>query len=99
MAKLKRKVFIRKKKLDGTIEDYPLVEVSTHDWVSNSEWVSINKARKLEPAKCYSVGRIFNQSKTKIQLFGSWSYDEDGSLEVGTIETIPKSWTITIKQI
>nr|BAR34715.1 hypothetical protein [uncultured Mediterranean phage uvMED] len=99
MAKLKRKVSTRKKKLNGTIEDYPLVEVATHDWVSNSEWVPINKARKFEPAKCYSVGRLFHKTKTKIQLFGSWSYDEDGSLEVGTIETIPKSWTITIKQI
>ena len=99
MAKLKRKVFTRKRKLNGTIEDYPLVEVTTHDWISSSEWVSINKARKFEPAICYSVGRQFNKTKSKIQLFGSWSYDEDGTLEVGTIETIPKSWTITIKLI
>lgn len=100
MAKLSLLVFMsKKKKLKGTIDDYPLVEVTTHDWVSNSEWVSINKARKLEPAICHSVGRKFNQTKNKIQLFGSWSYDEDGTLEVGTIETIPKSWMITIKQI
>ena len=57
-------------KLKGTIDDYPLVEVTTHDWVSNSEWVSINKARKFEPAICHSVGRKFNQTKSKIQLFG-----------------------------
>lgn len=87
-------------KLTGTIDDYPLVEVSTHDWVSNSEWVSIDKARKFEPAKCYSVGRQFNKkNKTKIQLFSSWSYDDDGKIEIGTVETIPKSWTITIKLI
>ena len=99
MVKSKRKVFTRKKKLNGTIEDYPLVQVTTHDWVSNSEWMSIDKARKLKPAVCYSVGRQFNKTKTQIQLFGSWSYDEDGKIEIGTVETIPKSWTITIKLI
>ena len=100
MAKLSLLVFMSKKKKQArTIDDYPLVEVITHDWVSSSEWVSINKARKFEPAICHAVGRQFNKTKSKIQLFGSWSYDEDGTLEVGTIETIPKSWMITIKLI
>lgn len=100
MAKLSLLVFMsKKKKLKGTIDDYPLVEVTTHDWVSSSEWMSIDKARKLKPAICHSVGRQFNKTKTQIQLFGSWSYDEDGKIEIGTVETIPKSWMITIKLI
>jgi hypothetical protein len=87
------------KKLKGTIDDYPLVLVTTLDWVSESQWMSIDKARKLEPSVCHAVGHQFNKTKTKIQLFGSYSYDEDGKLEIGTIETIPRAWTITIKQI
>jgi hypothetical protein len=52
------------------------------------------KQKKLEPAKCHSIGRLFNKTKTKIQLFGSWSIDEDGSIEIGTVETIPNSWLL-----
>ena len=89
----------KKKKLTGTIDDYKMVHVITHDWVSNSEWMSIPKAKKLEPAKCHSIGRLFNKTKTKIQLFGSWSIDEDGSIEIGTVETIPSSWVIEIKDL
>nr|BAR32383.1 hypothetical protein [uncultured Mediterranean phage uvMED] len=89
----------KKKKLTGTIDDYKMVHVITHDWVSNSEWMSIPKAKKLEPAKCHSIGRLFNKTKTKIQLFGSWSIDEDGSIEIGTVETIPNSWVIEIKDL
>jgi len=89
----------KKKKLTGTIDDYKMVHVITHDWVSNSEWMSISKAKKLEPAKCHSIGRLFNKTKTKIQLFGSWSIDEDGSIEIGTVETIPNSWVIEIKDL
>ncbi len=89
----------KKKKLTGTINDYKMVHVITHDWISNSEWMSISKAKKLEPAKCHSIGRLFNKTKTKIQLFGSWSIDEDGSIEIGTVETIPNSWVIEIKDL
>lgn len=89
----------KKKKLTGTIDDYKMVHVITHDWVSHSEWMSISKAKKLEPAKCHSIGRLFNKTKTKIQLFGSWSIDEDGSIEIGTVETIPNSWVIEIRDL
>tara|TARA_E500000318_G_C3559636_1_gene212792 strand:- start:197 stop:478 length:282 start_codon:yes stop_codon:yes gene_type:complete len=81
-----------KKKLTGLIDDYPLVQLTIFDWVSSSEWMSITKAKKLEPSKCFAIGRQFNKTKTKIQLFGSWSYDEDGLIDIGTIETVPRSW-------
>lgn len=89
----------KKIKLTGTINDYPLVKVTTLDWVSNSEWMHIDKARKLKPAKCYSVGYLFTKNRLQVQVFGSYSYDEDGTMEVGTIETIPGSWIIEIKEI
>ena len=87
-----------KKKIKGTIDDFPLVHITCHDWVTHSEWMSVTKGKKLEPSKCNSVGRLLSKTKTKIQLFGSWSKDEDG-LEIGTIETIPRSWVIEITEI
>ena len=87
-----------KKKIKGTLDDYPLVHITCHDWISNSEWMSVAKGKKLEPSKCNAVGRLFNKTKTKIQLFGSWSKDEDG-LEIGTIETIPRSWVVEVREL
>ena len=98
MGKLSQRVSTRKKKLIGTIDDYPLVHIICRDWISNSQWMSIPKAKKLEPAKCNSVGRLLNKTKTKIQLFGSWSEDEDG-IEIGTVETIPFSWVVEVKYL
>ena len=99
MGKLSQRVSTRKKKLTGTIDDYPLVKVSTLDWVSHSEWMHIDKARKLKPAECHSVGYLLTNTRTKVQIFGSYSYDEDGSISVGTIETIPGSWVLEVKKI
>jgi hypothetical protein len=98
MGKSSHKVSIRKK-LTGTIDDYPLVKVTTLDWVSHSEWMHINKARKLQPDKCFAVGHLLTQTRATVQVFGSYSYDEDGSITVGTIETIPGSWVLEVKKI
>ena len=98
MGKSSHKVSIRKK-LTGTIDDYPLVNVTTLDWVSHSEWMHIDKARKLKPAECHSVGHLLTQTRAKVQIFGSYSYDEDGTIEVGTIETMPGSWVLEVKII
>ena len=98
MGKSSHKVSIRKK-LTGTIDDYPLVNVTTLDWVSHSEWMHIDKARKLKPAECHSVGHLLTQTRSKVQIFGSYSYDEDGTIEVGTIETMPGSWVLEVKKI
>tara|TARA_A100000171_G_scaffold51925_1_gene67976 strand:- start:1823 stop:2119 length:297 start_codon:yes stop_codon:yes gene_type:complete len=98
MAKSSRKVFTRKK-LTGTIDDYPLVKVSTLDWVSHSEWMHIDKAKKLTPDKCFAVGHLLTDTRSKVQIFGSYSYDEDGTITVGTVETIPGSWVLEVEQI
>ena len=87
-----------KQKLKGTIDDYPLVHITCFDWVSNSEWMPVPRGKRLEPSKCHSVCKLFNKTRTKIQTFSSWSYEE-GELEIGTIETIPKAWVIDIKEI
>jgi hypothetical protein len=44
------------------------------------------------------VGHLFTESRSKVQIFGSYSEDEDG-IEVGTIETIPGSWVLEIKNV
>tara|TARA_R100001440_G_scaffold2636_3_gene7325 strand:- start:354 stop:650 length:297 start_codon:yes stop_codon:yes gene_type:complete len=98
MGKSSHKVSTRKK-LTGTIDDYPLVNVTTLDWVSHSEWMHIDKARKLKPAECHSVGHLLTETRSKVQIFGSYSYDEDGTIEVGTIETMPGSWVLEVKKI
>ena len=99
MGKLSQRVSTRKKKLTGTIDDYPLVKVSTLDWVSHSEWMHIDKAARLKPDKCFAVGYLLTKNRSKVQTFSSYSYDEDGTLSVGTIETIPGSWVLEIKEI
>jgi len=98
MGKSSHKVSIRKK-LTGTIDDYPLVNVTTLDWVSHSEWMHIDKARKLKPAECHSVGYLLTENRSQVQVFGSYSYDEDGTIEVGTIETMPGSWVLEVKEL
>tara|TARA_E500000331_G_scaffold151259_1_gene147192 strand:- start:1297 stop:1593 length:297 start_codon:yes stop_codon:yes gene_type:complete len=98
MGKLSQRVSTRKKKLTGSVDDYPLVHIICRDWISNSEWMSVDKAKKLEPAKCNAVGRLFNKTKTKIQTFSSWSEDEDG-IEIGSVETIPFSWVLEVKYL
>ena len=89
----------KKIKINGTIENYPLVKVATLDWVSNSEWMHIDKAARLKPDKCFAVGYLLTKNRSKVQTFSSYSYDEDGALSVGTIETIPGSWVLEIKEI
>ena len=92
-------MFKKKIKLKGTIDDYPLVKVSTLDWVSNSEWMHIDKAARLEPDKCFAVGYLLTKSRSKVQTFSSYSYDDDGKLSIGTIETIPGSWVLEVQKI
>ncbi len=86
------------KKLTGTINDYPLVRITCFDWLSSAEWMSIPKGEKIEPCKCFAVGWLFVKTKFKISLFSTWSEDPDG-IEIGSIETIPRTWVEKINKI
>ena len=81
----------KKKKLTGTIDDYPLVQVRWVDTLASNEWMSIPKAIRLKPAICYSLGYKLIQTREKITIFADYSQDEDG-LEVGNLNTIPAAW-------
>jgi hypothetical protein len=88
----------RKKKLTGTIDDYPLVQVRWVDTLASNEWMSIPKAIRLKPAVCYSLGYKLIQTREKITIFADYSQDEDG-LEVGNLNTIPAAWVQDVTEI
>jgi hypothetical protein len=88
----------RKKKLTGTIDDYPLVQVRWVDTLASNEWMSIPKAIRLKPAVCYSLGYKLIQTREKITIFADYSQDEDG-LEVGNLNTIPAAWVQEVMEI
>jgi len=88
----------KKKKLTGTIDDYPLVQVRWVDTLASNEWMSIPKAIRLKPAVCYSLGYKLLQTREKITIFADYSQDEDG-LEVGNLNTIPAAWVQDVTEI
>ena len=53
----------KQKKLSGTIEDYPLVEVKWHDATGDAGWHDINKAMLSKPARPVSLGYKLLQTK------------------------------------
>ena len=101
-AKCCRLVFMNKKKqkLSGNINDYPLVEVKWFDAVSDSSWLSIDKAVAAKPAIPRSLGYKLIQTRKKITIFTDYIIDdEDGSLTVGNVTTIPAAWVQEVTEI
>ncbi len=88
----------KKQKLNGNINDYPLVEVKWLDCLADNSWMSIRKATRLKPAIAYSVGYKLLQTREKITIFADYSQGEDG-LEVGNLNTIPAAWIQDVTEI
>ena len=87
-------------KLTGTIADYPLVEVKWYDAVGDSGWMDINKALLAKPARPVSLGYKLLQTKDKIIIFTDYIVDEeDGTLTVGNVTTIPAAWVQDVTYI
>jgi hypothetical protein len=90
----------KKKKLEGTIENYPFVEVQWLDTLADNSWMSIEKAKKLKPQICFSKGHKLIQTKELITIFADYSIDaEDKSLTVGNTNTIPGAWIQEVTEI
>lgn len=90
----------KEKKITGTIEDYPFVEVRWFDCLADNSWMSIEKAKKLKPAVCISKGHKLIQTKELLTIFADYSIDaEDGSLTVGNTNTIPGAWVQEVTEI
>ena len=90
----------KEKKISGTIEDYPFVEIKWFDTLADNSWMSIEKAKKLKPAICISKGHKLIQTKELLTIFADYSIDaEDGSLTVGNTNTIPGAWVKEFTEI
>ena len=101
-AKFCQLVFMNKnrQKLTGTINNYPLVEVRWLDAVGDSGWMSIDKAIATKPAVAISIGYKILQAREKITIFTDYIIDdEDGSLTVGNVTTIPAAWVQEVTEI
>jgi hypothetical protein len=83
----------KQKKLSGTIADYPLVEVKWYDAVGDAGWHDINKALLSKPARPVSLGYKLLQNRDNI------IDDEDGTLTVGNVSTIPAAWVQDVTEI
>ena len=90
----------KKEKLTGTIEDYPLVEVKWNDATGESGWMDINKAKLSKPARPVSLGYLLEKTKEKLIIFTDYIVDdEDGTLTVGNVTTIPAAWVQDVTDI
>ena len=90
----------KEKKISGTIEDYPFVEIKWFDTLADNSWISIEKAKKLNAAICISKGQNLIQTKELLTIFADYSIDaEDGSLTVGNTNTIPGAWVQEVTEI
>ena len=90
----------KEKKITGSIEDYPFVEVRWFDTLADNSWMSVEKAKKLKPAVCISKGHKLIQTKELLTIFAAYSIDaEDGSLTVGNTNTIPGAWVQEVTEI
>ena len=90
----------KQKKLSGTIADYPLVEVKWYDATGDSGWQDINKAMLSKPARPVSLGYKLLQNRDKIIIFSDYIVDEeDGTLTIGNVTTIPAAWIQDVSEI
>ena len=90
----------KQKKLTGTIDDYPLVEVKWYDATGDSGWQDINKAMLSKPARPVSLGYKLLQNRDKIIIFSYYIVDEeDGTLTIGNVTTIPAAWIQDVSEI
>ena len=90
----------KKKVLTGTIDDYPLVEVKWYDATGDSGWQDINKAMLSKPARPVSLGYKLLQNRDKIIIFSDYIVDEeDGTLTIGNVTTIPGAWIQDVTEI
>ena len=76
---------------------FPYKEISRtlvwYDANSKTGWIGVKEFKDLSPSLCYTRGWIFEETKTYIKTFSTYSIDpEDNSIEFGEILCIPKVW-------
>ena len=95
-----RNIMNKEKKLTGKIADYKLVKVKWFDATGDAGWQDINKAIMSEPVRPVSLGYVLLHTKAKIILFTDYIVnEEDDTLTVGNVTTIPAAWIQEITNI
>ena len=62
--------------------------------------MDINKAKLSKPAKPVSLGYLLEKTKEKLIIFTDYIVDdEDGTLTVGNVTTIPAAWVQDVTEI
>ena len=95
---LKRKITINKKAKNWQ-DRYPLVSVQWFDICSDSSWQSIPAAQAAKLPVCVTKGHLLSQTKGITRIFGDYSENDDGSIEIGNTTIIPQSVIIEIKKL
>ena len=70
---------------------YKRVKIYWVDIVSNSEWMSLDKAKDQVYSWCEDTGYLLYKDKKKLIIFASHSFDDDGTLTVGNTNVYPRS--------
>ena len=94
----KRKITVNKKAKNWQ-DRYPLVSVQWFDICSDSSWQSIPAAQAAKLPVCVTKGHLLSQSKGITRIFGDYSENDDGSIEIGNTTIIPQSVIIEIKKM
>ena len=70
---------------------YKRVKIIWQDIISNSEWVSLEKAKQQVYSFCEDTGYLLYKDQKKVIIFASHSFDDDGELTVGNTTVYPRS--------
>ena len=72
------------------VNKFPHVKIIWEDiQQSNEAWIDEENILENDIAICEDTGYVFKKSKTKLWLFTSYSYDDDGKLSVGGLTVFP----------
>ena len=69
---------------------YKRVKIIWIDIVSSSEWTTLENALKHTYSFCEDIGYLLYKDPKKLIIFTSYSFGDDGKLEIGGITTYPR---------
>jgi len=78
---------------------YKKVKILWMDITSSSEWMSLDRAIDHRYSFCEDIGYLLYKDPKRLTIFTSYSYNDDGSLEVGGITTYPRKVILKIEKL
>ena len=71
-----------------------------NDATGESGWMDINKAKLSKPARPVSLELSLRENQRELIIFTDYIVDdEDGTLTVGNVTTIPAAWVQDVTEI